>query len=372
MKLRHIFLLTKRLYKKAAFVFLLVLIPITVFLLGAVSGEDGSFMTIALASEDSEGALAQEIIDSLVSSSRLVKFERYATGEEAVDSVRYGECDCAWIFRSGLEERIENFVSEPTEDNFVARVVARETTVPTRIVNEKLSGALYKYAARRLYVGLIREKAPALVGVSEEELFKYYDAIGGELGLFRFEAVNESALPETGYVMSPVRGLVAIAVVFGSLAAAMYYTQDLRRGMFYNFGTSRLLLELVSVLLPTLSLALALFLSLSVAGLSAGFFKELFFSLYLALTATLFAVSVRRIFKSVRVLSAVSVLLVFLMLAVCPVFFNLSMLRPVQALFPVTHYIDLAHGTGGAFLYFGVLAILVTALHLIQKNKGIR
>lgn len=371
MKIKHILLLTKRLYKKAAFVFLLLLIPLTVFLLGQTSREDSAFMTIALVAEESGDPLCEEIIDSLVSSSRLVKFERIDSVEKALEGVRYGEITCAWIFPKDIEARIDAFSKSHHAGDYIVRAVIRETTVASRIVLEKLSGVLYKYAAERLYVNYIRENLSVLDHLTDEELFGYYDAVGGDFGVFQLETVHESTLPDAGYLMSPVRGLLAIVVSFGALAGVMYYIDDEHRGVFYNASVKgRAMIEFLSVFIPTVNLTLAVFVSLEVSGLSAGFLKELYFSLQLSLSATLFAMLVRRIFKSVKAISTVSVLLVFVMTTVCPVFFDMDIARPVQVLFPVTHYIDAAYGAELGILYPAILLLIILTVSMLQKTKS--
>ena len=373
MKIKHILLLTKRLYKKAAFVFLMLLIPVTVFLLGQTAAEDSALMSIALVSEDPENLFCRDITDELADSSRLVRFERYDSVEKALDGVKYGEVTCAWIFPSDIEKRIDTFSKTQHPADYIVRVVIRETTVASRVVLEKLSGVLYKRAAERLYINYIRENLPELDAESDETLFEYYDGIGSDFGIFQFESVQENKLPDTGYLMSPVRGLLAIVVTFGALAGAMYYIDDERRGVFYNISVkSRAFLEFTSVFVPVANLALAAFLSLTLAGISAHFLQELYFSLMLSLSATLFAMVVKRIFRAIKALSTVSVLLVFVMSSVCPVFFDIKVARPVQLLFPVTHYLDMSHGGGFGIIYPAILLLIICFLGIMGKNKGIR
>ena len=372
MKIKQLLLLTKRLYKKAAFIFLLLSIPLTVILLGE-SAEDEAFMSVGLVMEDPENELCREITDSLLSSSELVRFVSYDSEEKALEGVRYSEIDCAWIFPKDIEARIERFAETQHPDDYIVKAFVGEKTVATHMVGEKLSGVLYRCVSRSYYLNYIREKLPLLDEVSDEELFEYYDSIGRDMQLFKFETVYETRLPESGYLMSPVRGILAIVVVFGAFAGTMYYIEDERRGVFYNFTCkSCQLVEFLAIYLPVVSLTFAVFLSLALSGMSASFFEELYMSLYLSLTATLFAMLMRRVVSSVKALSVIALLLTFVMASVCPVFFDVEMIRPIQVLFPVTQYLDIARGASLGILYLAVLLFLVVVLGLLRKNKGIR
>ena len=69
-----LWLLTKRLYKKPTFVALLALIPVLLTLYGVVSRQDSGLVTIALAREDPADTVAEELMEQLHQSNRLMVF----------------------------------------------------------------------------------------------------------------------------------------------------------------------------------------------------------------------------------------------------------------------------------------------------------
>ena len=69
---KWMYMLTKRLYKKAVFVIILAIIPIVVLGVSIIAKQDSGFVTIALAQEDNSNKASNEIITELLNDKKLI------------------------------------------------------------------------------------------------------------------------------------------------------------------------------------------------------------------------------------------------------------------------------------------------------------
>lgn len=362
-------LLSKRLYKKATFVVLLALIPALVLVYSAAAGEDSGMITVALAQEGQD-ALATEAIASFDSSSQLIRYVVCESASQAEDLVRYGKADMAWIFPEEMQARLEAFVQSPTEKNAFVSVLVRGDDVSLMLAREKLSGELYRHISSLLYVNYVRAQVPGLSHLSDEELMEYYHSRDITAELFTFDE-NDAAMASVQtvhYLTAPVRGLLAVVVVLCGMATAMYYIQDCRRGTFGWVNTRALpAVELGCQLVSLVNLSAAVLAALALAGQAGPFLRELAVAALYCLCVAAFCMLLRRLCRSVRALGVLLPLLVVGMLLICPVFFDLGALRPLQYLLPPTYYINAMYNTkylwymalytGAAFGVYGFLGL---------------
>ena len=228
-------LLNKRLYKKATFLLILILIPLLVIGYGTVARDESGLFTVALACKGEDNTTSQ-IMQELKDGSNLIRFiicDDPETAEAMVDGQR---ADAAWIFDDNLEDAIYRFAAKPLRKNAFIQIIEGESTIPLKLIREKLSGVIFSRTSRAYYLNYLRENAPEVQDVSDEELLKYYDDFAAESTFFEFAYLDGGAKEEntqtTSYLLSPVRGLLAVVIVLGGLAAAMYYMQDEKLGTF--------------------------------------------------------------------------------------------------------------------------------------------
>ena len=82
--------------------------------------------------------------------------------------------------------------------------------------------------------------------------------------------------------------------------------------------------------------------ALLLAGLGAGIWTELLIFLLYGICCALFGMVLRAVFGGRRGLAVLIPVLTIVMLAVCPVFFDVGYLRKLQLLLPPTYYINSA------------------------------
>lgn len=355
-------LLNKRLYKKATFLLILVLIPLLAMGYGAVARDESGMLTVALACEG-EDPTAVQIMQELKDGSNLIRFVICDDPETARSMVNGQRADAAWIFEDELEEAVYRFAADPARKNAFVQIIEGESTIPLKLVREKLSGVIFARSSRAYYLDYLRNNVPEVKDVPDEELLQYYDNFAADATFFEFAYLDggskDENAPSANYLLSPVRGLLAVVIVLGGLAAAMYYIQDEKLGTFSLVAQNRKApVEFGCQMIAVLNVSVVALIALIFSGLTVSLGRELLLLLLYALSTALFCMTLRRIFGSIAALGTLLPLLVVGMLVVCPVFFDLGALRQVQYLFPPTYYINAVNSD----YFLGLQVIYIAAL----------
>lgn len=358
-----LWMLTKRLYKKPTFLVILLLIPVLVLSYNASAQKDSGVITIALYAE--EDPLAAEIMDKLEEESQLIQYKRCDSRAEAKLLVQTGKVDAAWILSDNLQAHIDTFVKSPDSTNAFLSVIQREENVAMMLSREKLSGTIYIYLARSFYVDYVRKTFPDLAHLSDDELLAYYDGVDMTDNLFAYDEDTIAATQDVNYLTAPIRGLLAVIVVLGSMATAMYFIRDMKNGTF-QWLPQRLapLPELGCQLVSAWNICFVALLTLILCRLAKNLLLELLILLLYGLCCGAFAMLLRRLLPSIPAIGTLIPLLIVAMLIICPVFFDLGKLRLVQLLFPPTYYVNAAYNPL-YILYMVVHTLLCGLLYLL-------
>lgn len=337
-------MMTKRLYKKLTFLLILLLIPVLVLGYGIAAQEDSGIMTIALAQEGSD-PMAEAVITDLATEPSLIRFVLCTTAEEAEAMVSGAKADAAWIFAADTTDKVCKFLQNPSRKNAFVRVVEQEATIPLKLAREKLSGVVFRHCSPLFYLTYLRENVSELDGLSDEELLKFYDDFAQDIKLFEFAYLEGEGgaqdMAAANYLLTPVRGLLAVIVVLSGLAAAMYFIRDDRVGTFSLVPQrSKAAVEFACQMIAVVNVAVVALIALIWAGLAEELGRELLLLVLYAPAVSLFCMTVRRLFQSLAAVGTALPLLVVVMLVACPVFFDFGQLRSVQYLFPPTYYIN--------------------------------
>lgn len=361
--LKWCLLLNKRLYKKAVFLLILLLIPALVVGYGQLAREESGVLTIALAQEGDD-PVAREIMQKLHRDSQLIRYISCPTPDSARKLVDESKADGAWIFAEDLENAIYRFVSKPNKYNAFVQIIEGQSSTPMRLAREELSGAAFSYCSRVFYLQYLRENVPQLNDTPDETLLEYYDnfvANGDSL----FEYVNSEGVAggtepgKANYLMNPVRGLLATVIVLGSLAAALFYIADGRTGTFALVPFHRRwAMEFACQMIAVLNVSLVALAALRLVGLTGGAGREVLLLVLYGLAASLFGMNVRRLCGSMGAVGTAIPLLTVVMLVACPVFYDYGSLRFLQYLLPPTYYVNGLHSD----FFLGLLPVYILAL----------
>ncbi len=339
-------LLTKRLYKKATFLAILALIPLVAFGYSRIDIGDSGVITVALSKEQPQDALADRLIEELQKEGQLIRYAVYDVPQRAVDAVRAGHCDAAWVFVADLQSAVYRYSQNPGNDIPLVKVYEREENVALMLSREQLEGKLFEQYAPYVYMHHARKSIPEMADQSDEEILAFYHATTMDNeALFEFAQVDIGGLKEgtrsLHYLMTPVRGLLGIIIMLCGLSTAMYYITDSRRGTFSWIPESRRpLAECGCQMVAVMQVSVVSMLSLALIGMGTSWWRELLVTILYALCTAVFGMLLRRLCGSLRVLGTLLPLLIVVTLLVCPVFFDLKELGMLQYLFPPSYYIN--------------------------------
>ena len=378
--LRWGLLLWKRLYKKASFVLLLLMIPVLVFGYGTAAEEERGLITVALASEVTPVEPMTESIWAELMESNVIRYVRCDTPEQARSLVEEDRADVAWIFAEDLEEKIYTFAADRSRKNAFVTIVEPKDRVLLKLTREILSGVMFSYCSEAVYLRYIRQNVPELADVSDQQLLEYYHNVGWEEGLFVFSEIQGNQIPEqetqNNYLLTPVRGMLAVIMVLAALATAMYYLHDIKQGTFAWVPQRRLwAVELGCQMITAVNIGAVALLSLALTGQLQGLPEEVGMMLVYGLCVSGFAMLVRRLAAGIRGLAMVTPLLVVAMLAICPIFLNLNELRLLQLAFPPTYYVNSLTNMGYLLwmaLFAGGLLMLCRIMDLGVAKRAMR
>ncbi len=370
-------LLNKRLYKKITFLLILLLIPALVLGYGKLAQEDSGVLTVALAQEGDD-PMAWEIMQELQDSSALVRFVYCDTGEQAGQMVNDSKADAAWIFADDLENAIYRFVQNPSKTTAFVQIIEGQSSVPLKLAREKLSESVFSRCSRAFYLQYLRENVPELDSMSDEEVLKYYDEFTADSEIFEFSnlegTLGSDDTVSANYLMTPVRGLLAVVTVLGGLAATLFYITDEKAGTFALVPQNRRwAVEFACQMIGVLNVGIVALLALLLAGLGVNLGREVLLLVLNGVAVSLFCMNVRRLCGSMGAVGTVLPLLVVAMLAICPVFFDFGGFP--RFLFPPTYYVYGAYSNSFLLrlpVYIVSLVVLYCLLGKVMKRREIK
>lgn len=338
-------LLTKRLFKKAGFVFVLFLILAVIFGYGLLAGQDSGVLTIALATQKSD-PLSDRIISDL-KDSHFVRFVLYDSPEQAEKALLDRKADASWVFEGDLAEKIARFAQNRVRRNAFVNITERNSTVAIGWSRELLSSAFFADCSKAVFIQYARENVPELSSFTDEELLGFYEEVAHFKGsVFQISHLGSSAFStsESNYLLSPVRGFLAVLITLGGLAASMYYTEDLKTGVFARVPERRrFFAEASSLFVCLICLSVVSSLSLFAAGLSSSLLTEFAVTFLYTFTVLGFVMVIRRLAFGGRALGVFLPIVAATELAVCPVFLDIQRLRITQYLLPPTYFVHATH-----------------------------
>ncbi len=363
-------LLNKRLYKKITFVSILLLIPVFVIAFQLVAQQPSGVVNVVLSCEDSEDLMYREIVEDLKENTKIISFLE-ATPENAVSQVKAGKADAAWIFPKDLKSSVQRYIMGDSEAEGFVRAVEREQTVVLGLARERLSAVLFNHSVQQTYLHYIRLSVVRASRYTDEELLRYQENADITGKLFEYYDIQGNKKTETAnYLTAPLRGLLAVVTAIGCIVTAMYYEKDQENGIFSLLPERYVPLgEFGYQLVSALNLTLVVLVSLLLTGLSVNIFTELLLLLLYSIACGLFGMLLRSLFGGGRWLAVWLPVISLLMLVICPVFFDLSVIQKLQMVFPPTYYINGAFNYRYLVYLVGYIAVLFVLCATIRMGK---
>ena len=285
--------------------------------------------------------------ESLLDHEGLISFEEYATSDELIQAVSSSSVQCGYIFNDDFSDRLKN-----GENRKLVELIETPENIVSVLSNLVILATVMDSTACDLLVEDVLNQE-FFVGVTDEEiasLIEYYEkySSNGSTFAFDYDALYEDYQGSSDsinifeYLVTPVRGIVAIFVFIIALTGGLSWFKDKNSNTYANIPLNkRPSLKLLIISIPTVIAMLAGYLSLLVAGICSNYLYELF---------TMFAYGLLCIVVT-YILSSVlnehiycGLIPVFILGSIicCPIFFNLANLIPamkyLQNIFLPTYY----------------------------------
>lgn len=372
-------LLQKRLLKKYSFLVILTMVPVLAAGMFLAAGEESGVLHIVLCRENERDDLARQVIEELTGRKSILRYSVEPSADMAYQAVREGRADAAWIFTDGFTEGVDAYTSYREDPVFLVTVVERKDTVFLQLARERLYSALYPHLSYALFKNYVTLDSAAGEDIPEEELRAEYAAVQVDEGIFRFSYRNiedqADREAEANYLLTPLRGLLALLVLLCAFAASLYFEQDKEEKLFLQIPMGRGIFFPYLYHLPAVMDGAA-------AVLSAYFVTHIFLSWEreLPLMALYCAACIgfcnlcRKICGTVQRLGTCIPLVMLAMVVLCPVFISLRQFRMVQYLFPPFYYLQCIHNTGyikSFLLYLAALYALDLSAALLERYQPV-
>lgn len=351
-------LLNKRLSRRVSFWLILAAVPLLVLALGLLAQQESGVATVAIYVEDETDPASAAVLERLHTQKGVLRYLFTDSEREAASLVKTSRADIAWILSSDLTQRLDDRAAGQSKP--VVRVYVREgDSILQMLAREKLFAALYPELTYDIYTHYVNEELKPSPALTDAELDDYFHKIQRGDELIQMSFLDGSTKDDTSYLVMPVRGLMALLVMMAALASALYYLHDSDAGSFvWVSRRRRRLLPYAYHLIPVLDTAAVVFVTLFIARLNVAWYREIASIALYMLACVTFAELLRQILKSTSQLGVAIPILMLAMLALSPIFFDLSQYRVLQLLFPPYYYLNSAHNPW--YLLFLIAYILVT------------
>ena len=359
------YLLNKRTCKNYSYIVLFLLLPLLAFSLRIISLRDSSVLKVGLYTDAGSG-LSKDIIEELTKEDSIINFIEYQDEDSAYEDLQV-KLDALWILPDDLERAVNNNLYK--RKHIVKVIEARKSSI-LGISREKLFAKLYPYISKALYKKYMEEKFPYLKDdkEGEEELDAYYEARKIEDDIIEFVSLDKDGYIEKktdkNFILSPLRGFLAIWLFLVAMISAMFYKKDIDAGLWVWIDRRlKSAFSFLYILAITSTAALILLVAIYVSGLGIALYKEVMSLFFYLIALALVSNILRVIFNNIYIYSAFIPVILIVSVILSPIFIDLS--RPLlQCTVPVYHYINSIHTLSGLYKMFAYIGILVP-LHLI-------
>ena len=340
--LKWFYMLNKRLYKKAVFIAIMALILVATVVFAFSSEGESGVLRVVLAQSNKEDKISASIISGLKDDNdTVITFIVADSPDEAVKLVKNGNADAAWIFPEDMGEGSDY---EAMSKKGAIRVVERETNVLCRLSRERLNSEVFEHTARAFFIYYSEKNLPQSNFLTEEEKLYYFENTPLDDTLFIFDnPVSTSKSGSSDYLTAPLRGLLAVIVLLGGMAAVLYYMKDEEKRLYANIPLKRKpLVALAAVSAATLNISVASMIALGASGLYKINLSELLAVPLYALVAASFCLVLYRIFGSLKLYGAIIPAVIVVVSCVSPVFFYAREAKVMSFLFPPTYFVNVS------------------------------
>ncbi len=367
------FMLEKRLVKRYSFLIILLIIPLMLPAARLAMEKDKGVLSVALCAKNDD-ELAGAVIDKLMSDESVIHYIRCENEEEGINLLYSQKADALWSFADNFKERTDKYDGENSKT--LVRVFEREETIPLQLSREKLYGAVYPYISYSIFKNFTYNELGLKDKADDAVLHRYYDAYKDSESVIEIKKLNDEKETDAdnNYLLTPMRGILSLLIALSALAAAMYFLQDESEGRYAWLANKKKTVPafancLAAAVLSGIAVAVAIFL----AGINTDAMTEIVSMLLYILQIAFFGLVLCMLFRSPMHLGVLIPFFMIVMLALCPIFLNVKILRPVRLLLPPYYYLMAVHDKR-YFLYMLIYCAAALAasqiLNMILKREN--
>lgn len=361
-------LFNKRLLKRPVYLIILLLMPLTVFLLSRTQAESPSGIRAMLYAEGEDWKEQEDLLDKIIGrllvEDATVRFTLAESEDELKRAVLKQEADCGYVFPEDFSERLRN-------DDWKRSVTfyCGEDTMIPMLVNELLYTSVFQVYSEDAFIDYMGtaygEEAGGRTNAENkaEELLNLYLTNGSTFSFAYYgdlaEAGNNHQADEADEAYEaynkekqktadltagvvPVRGMLALFMMLSAFCGLVDHKRDHEAGRFV-WVKNKWAVQLMMILIPTTGAALVSLICIGASGSWQGTRTEIASVIIYIFALTAYAMIWGLLFRSEHAVVASVPFLMIATILFSPVFWNLKSVLPVlqimEKLFPVSWYL---------------------------------
>ena len=291
-----------------------------------------------------KGGLSDQLIGELMKEDGLIRYGRYDNKEDAMRGLEGGYVQAIWVFPEKLEEKLAE-IAQNGRIIPVIEVIEREDDVSLMFSREVLCARIYPALARAVYEEFVTRNLED--EISKEELENFYQEIYLNKNLFEARYLDGAKEEGDNYLLSPIRGFLAIWLVVCGLAAVLFYQKDLQDGVYDVVPPRRRILFAAGLQGVALCNGGVIFLvAMKLLGVMGQPIREALCLVLFLCCVACFCLGLELVLGRMERVGVMIPILVILMIVACPVFFQIKNPYGILGILPPYYYLSSLHNHG--------------------------
>lgn len=334
-------ILSKRQLKRPSLIAVLLCMVILSVSMRVISKDVTASISVGFVTKDSS------VKESLLSHQGLLTFKEYSSSDALTNAVTSGSIQCGYIIKDDFTDSIKAGNNKKLID-----LVTSPENVVSSLSNIVMISTILENVACDLLVDDILNQ-DFFTNITDEDITKvkeYYNeyASNGSTFSFDYDALYEeykgsdASVNIFSYLVTPVRGIVAIFVFIIALTGGLSWFKDKNSNTYANIPLNkRPSLKLLIISIPTVIAMVSGYISLLVAGICDNYLYEFFIMFGYGLLCIIATYILSTVVNEHIYCGLIPVFILGSIIC-CPIFFNLANLIPafkyLQNLFLPTYY----------------------------------
>ena len=320
--------LNKRLLRRFEFIVMLLILPILVLGMMAVSSRKKGLLDIGIVVEKGSDNEVKRVAHTLMEGESVIDFSIYEEEELAKEEILKGKLDAIWVLPHSLE----------SIDNGSIKIYQTDNSTIKNIAREKLYSALYPYIAYSEYIKYMNK-----INVYEKDILDKY---------FKNISIDGD--------------FIKLWLFVGVMTANIYFLADEKKGLFSMMDKQlkRVVAPVYSVGI-SVNMAVVMLVTLILTKQSGGIFRELI-GIVMLLTAFIILADILKQSFDFHILEAVILPSVLFLIVFAPIIFDIRMfgVAYIYRLNPIYYYLNLINDREVVF-EFAVFILVIFILDII-------